>query len=241
MRMTLIGRPGKTEARKELVLMTFVYTPPSDLDMLPGVPAPPQEPIPFVAYVSSKQWYRIEEILSKDPDEQLVLDGNCDYDAELKHMALYAMHASTVTLEREKAEKLERERLAQKARAEKAKQKAEAAENTRTAGKAGSEQGGKKVKPTAKTTATPAPTRHTPPPVTPKVPTTSNKQAPEGAAPADAQKLASLYAAAELYRQKISAIETKPANQRFGLEMMQKLLKTTEDEIATIEKKYNSA
>lgn len=61
---------------------------------------------------------------------------------------------------------------------------------------------------------------------------------PANVSDADAQKLSGLYAAADLYRQKIANLESKPSNQRFGLEMTQKLLKNTEDEIAAIEKKY---
>jgi hypothetical protein len=61
---------------------------------------------------------------------------------------------------------------------------------------------------------------------------------PEGA-PADvAQKLRDLHAAADLYRQKIATLEAKPADQRFGLEMTQKLLGNVENEIATLEKQY---
>ena len=52
------------------------------------------------------------------------------------------------------------------------------------------------------------------------------------------QKLTELYASASLFRQKIATIQSKPAGQQFGLEMTQKLLKNVEDEIASIEKKY---
>jgi hypothetical protein len=59
------------------------------------------------------------------------------------------------------------------------------------------------------------------------------------AAPANvAQKLRELHAAAELYRQKIAALELKPAGQQFGMEMTQKLLKSVEDEISTLEAQY---
>ncbi len=231
MRMILTGRPGKAESRKGLILTTITYTPPSDLELPPGVPNPPQKPMTFAVYVSAKQWFKVAEYIKKHEEEQLVLDGTCDYDPELQQMAMYAMHASTVTLEQRKAEKLERERQAQKAQVE----------NNRARQKAGSESGKKPRQPAKPRETSPAPVKQSAPPPAPKVPAPNAKQAPEGAAPADAKKLSSLYAAAELYRQKISAIEAKPSNQRFGLEMMQKLLKTTEDEIANIEKKYTSA
>jgi hypothetical protein len=76
----------------------------------------------------------------------------------------------------------------------------------------------------------------TPEPVQPPPP------APRSAlpnAPADvSQKLSGLYASASLFRQKIVAIQAKPAGQQSGLEMTQKLLKNVENEIAELEKKY---
>jgi uncharacterized coiled-coil DUF342 family protein len=45
-----------------------------------------------------------------------------------------------------------------------------------------------------------------------------------------------LRAAADLYRQKIAKLETQPADERFGLEMTQKLLRNVEVEIASLEK-----
>lgn len=82
---------------------------------------------------------------------------------------------------------------------------------------------------------TPETRRTAPPPPTPAKTVVS---VPEGA-PADvAQKLRDLYAAVDLYRQKIATIENKPADQRFGLEMTQKLLRNVEGEIAMLEKQY---
>lgn len=53
-----------------------------------------------------------------------------------------------------------------------------------------------------------------------------------------AQKLNDLYASAAVFRQKLAAIQSRPAGQQFGLEMTQKLLKNVEDEIAALEKRY---
>jgi Phosphorylated adapter RNA export protein, RNA-binding domain len=61
---------------------------------------------------------------------------------------------------------------------------------------------------------------------------------PTGMPGSEAQKLSGLYASAALFRQKIAAIQAKPADQQSGLEMTQKLLKGVEDQIAALEKKY---
>jgi hypothetical protein len=73
-----------------------------------------------------------------------------------------------------------------------------------------------------------------PEPVVPTAPTPALPNAPDTVN----QKLSELYASASLFRQKIAAIQSKPAGQQFGLEMTQKLLKNVEDEIAALEKKY---
>lgn len=61
---------------------------------------------------------------------------------------------------------------------------------------------------------------------------------PEGVPTDVADKLRELYSAAIQFRQKIAALEAKPANKRFGMEMTQKLLANTERQIAALEKRY---
>jgi hypothetical protein len=89
----------------------------------------------------------------------------------------------------------------------------------------------------------------TPPPFTPRSSSPELLPVPEPPAPEPApllpdappevnQKLAELYAAASLYRQKVAALSAKPAGQQFGLEMTRKLLQDTEAEITAIEQKY---
>ncbi|MBC8099373.1 MAG: hypothetical protein H7Y11_08015 [Armatimonadetes bacterium] len=56
--------------------------------------------------------------------------------------------------------------------------------------------------------------------------------------PTAAQKLHDLYSAAEQFRQKLAALELKPAEERLGYAMTQKLLKNTEDQISALEKQY---
>ena len=61
---------------------------------------------------------------------------------------------------------------------------------------------------------------------------------PSGVPTNIAKKLRELHAAADLYRQKIATIETKPSGQQFGLDMTQKLLRDVESKIADLEKQY---
>ena len=61
---------------------------------------------------------------------------------------------------------------------------------------------------------------------------------PAGMSPEDIQKLTGLHQAAATYRQKIASLEAKSEGPRFGLEMTQKLLKSTEQQIESFEKQY---
>jgi hypothetical protein len=199
-KITLIGRPGKTETRKDLVITTMSHS--TGSPTFPrGVPAPPETPTLYTVYIAAKQWKRVEAALNDDPEDVLIVEGMCAFDPELQAVAVYTIKATTKSLEAAKRQD--------------ANGKSEAAPA--------------KPATTKPATAKPAEvSRPASPP--PNIP---------AAAPANvAQKLRELHAAAELYRQKIAAIEAKPAGQQFGLEMTQKLLKNVEDEISALQAQY---
>jgi hypothetical protein len=77
-----------------------------------------------------------------------------------------------------------------------------------------------------------------PAPAAPPAPEPAAPPIPDNVPAKIATKLRELRAAADLYRQKIAKLEAQPQDQRFGLEMTQKLLKNVEDEISALEKQY---
>lgn len=206
-KITLIGRPGRTEARKDLVITTMTHTAKSPT--LPkGVPPPPATPTLYTVYIAAKQWRRVEEA-ANDPEDALIVEGTASYDPDIRGIAVFAMSVTSKKLEQKKRE-------AQKggaASAPAAEREAAPPFMARSA----------QVEPLPPPPPEPAPQ---PPVYLPDAPQEIN------------DKLAGLYAAASLYRAKISALMSKPAGQQFGLEMTQKLLKNTEAEIAAIEQKY---
>lgn len=205
-KVTLIGRPGKIESRKDLVITTMTHSAKSPT--LPkGVPPPPQTPTLYTVYIAAKQWRRVEEA-AQDPEDALIIEGTASYDPEIHGVAVFAMSVTSKKLEQKKRE----------------------------GQKAGSQTAGDRADTPPPFTARSAPLEPLPQPTEPPAP------APEpllpNAPPEVNQKLAELYAAASLYRQKIATLAAKPAGQQFGLEMTQKLLKNTETEIAAIEQRY---
>ncbi len=199
-KITLIGRPGKVETRKETVILTMSHS--AGTPTFPrGVPLPPSTPTLYTVYVAAKQWKRVEEALKESSEDVLILEGMCAFDPDLQAVAVYTIKATTKFIE--------------------------AAKRQDTNG----------------TSESPAPARHAPVEVVEVTPEPTLDEAPQPNIPAGApanvaQKLRELHAAAELYRQKINALELKPAGQQFGLEMTQKLLKSVEDEIASLEAQY---
>lgn len=216
-KITLIGRPGKIEVRRDVVVTTMSHRK-SNQSFPRGIPPLPETPTLYTVYIAAKQWKSVEEAL-KDPEDLLILEGLCAFDPELQMMAVYTMKATTKLSETKKRE-------AQQAAAPKANQpaKAEAPAAVEALKAAATTPKPAKAEVKASNPAAPPPRPATP---------ASNLP------PRAAQKLRELQEAAELYRQKIATIEAKPAGQQFGLEMTQKLLKTVEDQIEALQKQHS--
>ncbi|HEX2906844.1 MAG TPA: phosphorylated adapter RNA export RNA-binding domain-containing protein [Phototrophicaceae bacterium] len=203
-KVTLIGRPGIIETRKDLVITTMTHAAKSPT--LPkGVPPPPETPTLYTVYIAAKQWRRVEESI-QDPEDALIIEGTASYDPEIPGVAVFAMSVTSKRLEQKKRE----------------------------AQKGGSPAESDQPAPFTPRSSQPTFRAEPPPPPPPPEP----EPLLPGAPPEVNQKLAELYAAASLYRQKIASLASKPAGQQFGLEMTQKLLKNTETEINSIEQKY---
>lgn len=210
LKVTITGRPGKIDdSHKDLIITTMSYT--FRQPSFPkGVPQPPQTPVVYTIYISAKQWKKVEESLT-NPDDFLIVEGSCAFDEQVGGMAVYALGVSTKHLDVKR-------RDAQKAAVD--------AEGD----------GGAKPRRENVPAARPSrPRREFDGSAAPSVTATATMP---GVPTEVSQKLTELYASASLFRQKIAAIQSKPAGQQFGLEMTQKLLKNIEEEIAAIEKKY---
>lgn len=208
-KITLIGRPGKIEIRKDLVITTMSHS--AGAPTFPrGVPALPETPTVYTVYIAAKQWKRVESALQEDPGDVMIVEGMCAYDAELPGIAVYATRATTKFTEAARRDG----------------DNGTASTDDKPAPKANT----KAVKSGKVNTPPKAAKKNSPPAVKPSIP----ESAPENIA----RKLRELHAAAELYRQKIATIEAKPSGQQFGLEMTQKLLKNVEEEISTLQAQY---
>ena len=212
-KVTLIGRPGPVEHRRDLVITTMSHTHKSAT--LPrGVPNPPSTPTVYTVYIAAKQWSRVEDAL-QNPEDSLIIEGTCAFDAEIGAVAVFTTNVTSKQLEAKK------------------RQQKQAQEAVTSGGSVSSAP----KSPQSAQKPSQAPKSAPRPPVLPPAPA---PVFPPGV-PADvAQKLTELYASATVFRQKIAALEAKPEGQRFGLEMTQRLLTNVEGEIRALEQQYES-
>lgn len=216
-KVTLVGRPGRVENRKDMVVTTMSYSITS-ATLPKGLPKPPDAPTLYTLYIASKQWKRVEEAI-QNPDDTLIVEGTAAFDPEIKGMAVFALHVTTKHLEQKRRDE-------QKAAATQPQKTGESSSTQEAKPVTESKPRKSRIAETLASVATQA--------ATPTVET------PSGFPPEVAQKLSELYASASLYRQKIATLQAKPAGQQFGLEMTQKLLKNVEDEITALEKHTQS-
>lgn len=217
-RVTLVGHPGEIIKRQNLVITKMRHTAP--MPSLPkGVPPIPEDhDTEYTVYIGYEQWGKVEKSLT--PDKVLVIEGLSIYDAEAPGISVFA--------------------TAVKAKRQKAKHFAESGDEAPADGTAsktapkGERKGRAKTIPASddmpEVEAEPVPIQLPPMP---------EVVIPDSAPPDVQQKLHELHSAAHQFREKIAVLESKPANQRFGLEMTQKLLANTEKQIESLVAKYS--
>ena len=85
MKITLTGRPGAIERRRNLVITTMEDEIGEHVNFPAGIPRPSPEPMAYTVYISSKQWERIATAL-ENPEDEMIVDGLCTFDEETGFM-----------------------------------------------------------------------------------------------------------------------------------------------------------
>lgn len=246
-RVTLKGRPGAIERRQFLVVTAMQSQIEEQVNFPGGVPQPSSEPVTYVVYISAKQWERVSKLIEEDPDDELVVEGYCAFDDEMKGVAVHATYTTTTkTLKKERqlltpqkestGKAKEAGKPAHKGKDQKGKDKDKKPAPQNVLSETKTKKETPKPQEASSVTEAPKPKEvKLPPPVTPV-----EVNIPPGV-PADvARRLVDLYTAAATFRQKIADIQSKPDGQQFGLEMTQKLLTNTEKQIQELLKPYTT-
>ncbi len=97
MKITLIGRPGKVVEQGQCIITIMQAT---KIPALPkGLPVPPAPTTVYTVYISVKQWRRVAETISTDPEDSLILEGWPHLDSEAKSIAVFVTSTTTRKLQ----------------------------------------------------------------------------------------------------------------------------------------------
>jgi hypothetical protein len=102
-KITLIGRPGRTITRGAVVV-TMMYnksrpTLPKQLPKLSGADVE----TPYTVFIAAKQWRKVEEAL-RDKDDALIIEGYPFLDPDVKGICVFAKSTTTKLLQRARRE-----------------------------------------------------------------------------------------------------------------------------------------
>lgn len=210
-KINITGRPGEIERHRDLVITTMEDRIGEHVNLPSGVPRPSSEPMTYTVYISSRQWERIESAL-ENPDDEMIVEGLCAFDNETGGVAVFSTYATTRKLQK-KDKRQQRKREA--------------------SGR------GKKPSPPRGHGRTPADSGSGPD-ESQEIPALSalDIEIPSGVPDDVARKLLDLHKAAATFRQKLANILAQPEDQRYGLEMTQRLLNNTETQIEELERQY---
>jgi hypothetical protein len=101
-RVILTGRPGQIEKRPSLIVTSMVHE--GKFPPFPrGLPAPVTVPTTYVVYISENMWLNVEEALT-NPEDQLVVEGQCALDPELGQVVIYTTSLTTKFMHQAKRE-----------------------------------------------------------------------------------------------------------------------------------------
>lgn len=226
-KITLQGRHSQIERRQNLVITTMTHSIPESITMPAGVPHPKPFEMPYTLYIGAKQWEQVEEALETNATDQLIVDGYAAFDPDTNGMVVFVLTATTVQL----AKKLRRENNASQGTKP-------ASSSSKNAGKGNNKHSAsnKPKSPKRETGGSNVP--FAPARLEDRIHIKSSAPViavPEGMGEEASKRYIDLKRAEITYRQKISDIESKPADQQFGMEMTQKLLNNIERQIKELE------
>ncbi len=96
MKITVIGRPGAVVEQGQAVALALVSEKVPDLPK--GLPEPPAG-TRYTVFVARKQWAKVAEALTADPEDAASIEGYAALDPRVAGSAVYATSATTKRLQ----------------------------------------------------------------------------------------------------------------------------------------------
>ncbi len=95
-KITVIGKPGKTIERQNLVMVGLKSE--KSPAFPKGVPSP-SAPTSYVLLIARKQWERVEQMLTADPEDVLIAEGYPSYDSRFAGITVHTTQVTTRKLQ----------------------------------------------------------------------------------------------------------------------------------------------
>jgi len=102
-KITLVGKLGKTVEKQGFTLAMMTHTP--RMDKLPkGIPRPDQaSKTTYVVYIGGKQWRKVKDAL-RNPEDVAIIEGVPSWDQEYEALAVFATSITTKLTQQAKRE-----------------------------------------------------------------------------------------------------------------------------------------
>jgi hypothetical protein len=100
-KITLIGRPGKTEQRGK-IFVGVMRNQEAPKGLSPDMPTPPADPTNYLVFLPGKQFRKVLPSLTDNKDDRLIVEGYAAFDRQIGTMCVWAQRVTSVLTERTK-------------------------------------------------------------------------------------------------------------------------------------------
>jgi hypothetical protein len=109
-KVTIIGKPGRIIEKEEVVItaMESKKTP----SLHKGLPQPPDDPTTYIVYIAAKQWRKVRDSITKNPDDKLIIEGYPIFDRRIGQQGALTIYAQSVTTKLIQQNRREKQRSA---------------------------------------------------------------------------------------------------------------------------------
>lgn len=104
-KITLIGRPGRIIEKNSVIITSMQGSKPPNLPA--GMPKLPGDPTVYIVYIALKQWNKVKDSITQNPDDKLIIEGYPAFDKRIGQtgtMTIYAQNVNSKLMQQAKRE-----------------------------------------------------------------------------------------------------------------------------------------
>jgi hypothetical protein len=93
-KVNIIGRPGRIIEKESVTITSMQNSQPPNLPK--GLPKPPADPTTYIIYIGIKQWLKVKDSITENPDDKLIVDGYPVFDKRIGKQGAMTVFAQSV-------------------------------------------------------------------------------------------------------------------------------------------------